>query len=146
VRARKYGKGRFESAVLHCPAKNGTPDYERMAELTRQTAAFPIIASFRKARQASVKSRFNELVKAWKDGRGHTSSLARLISHPAYQEIIRLGRDAVPLLLAELQTAPDHWFPALTSITGQNPVLEGDAGVVSKMTAAWIQWGEGGGC
>ncbi|HYV37691.1 MAG TPA: hypothetical protein VE988_18545, partial [Gemmataceae bacterium] len=42
---------------------------------------------------------FLALVKVWKDERGPYSSSARLCAHPAYQQIIGMGPDVVPLLL-----------------------------------------------
>ena len=102
VRARKYGKGRIETTVLFAPSKGGKPDFERMAELSRQTAAFPIIKSFRQARRRSIEVAFEKAVSAWKKSQAFNSSLARMVSHPAYRGIVRLGTPAVPLLLREL--------------------------------------------
>jgi len=39
----------------------------------------------------------------------NTSSLRNMVTHPAYRQIIRLGRNALPLLLRELNERPDHW-------------------------------------
>lgn len=61
--------------------------------------------------------------------------------HPAYQRIIALGRDVVPLLLRDLQVEPKYWFWALSSITGEQPVADDDAGDMERMTEAWLQWG-----
>ena len=41
-----------------------------------------------------------------------------LFNHPAYQEIIRMGTQIVPLLLQELKHNPLYWLPALNAITG----------------------------
>jgi hypothetical protein len=65
-----------------------------------------------------------------------------MAAHPAYQEIISMGRPAVPLLLAELRRRPDHWFLALSAITGANPVPSESAGKLAEMAEAWIRWGE----
>ena len=37
---------------------------------------------------------------------------------------------------------PDHWFPALKSISGEDPVPPEDRGKVRRMTKAWLAWGE----
>jgi hypothetical protein len=68
-----------------------------------------------------------------------------MAKHPAYQEIISMGERAIPLLLAELRREPDHWFVALHTITGANPVPPESEGKVSEMANAWVRWGEKGG-
>jgi hypothetical protein len=64
-----------------------------------------------------------------------------MAAHPAYQEIIGMGPEVVPLLLADLARQPDHWFTALKAITGANPVDPADCGRIEKMAEAWLQWG-----
>jgi hypothetical protein len=85
--------------------------------------------------------RFHELVAAWKRDRGPHSSSARLAEHPAYQQIIGMGPEAVPLLLRELEKEPDHWFRALHALTGANPVPPQSSGRVREMAEAWLRWG-----
>src|SRR5260370_30090011 len=65
---------------------------------------------------------FRDLVVVWKHERGPHSSSAKLTEHPAYQQIIGMGPDVVPLLLRELEREPDHWFRALRTLTGADPV------------------------
>lgn len=55
VYARKFGKARINQTVLLVPSQNGKPDFEKMAEFTRQTAAYPIISSFRATYKSIVK-------------------------------------------------------------------------------------------
>jgi len=59
-----------------------------------------------------------------------------------YQEIIGMGKPAVPLILEELQNEPDQWFWALEAITSENPVPPEAAGQVRLMAEAWINWGK----
>jgi hypothetical protein len=84
---------------------------------------------------------FRDLVELWKRERGPHSSSARLAQHPAYQRIIDIGPDAIPLLLRELEREPDHWFRALHALTGADPVPEASRGNVREMAEAWIRWG-----
>lgn len=91
--------------------------------------------------EVTLAERFHDLVSRWKRERGPHSASARLASHPAYQEIIGLGRPAVPLLLAELERCPDHWFRALHELTGADPVPEASRGRIREMAAAWLRWG-----
>ncbi len=89
----------------------------------------------------SVEQRFRRLAAVWRRETAHLSSPTKMFAHPAYQEIIGLGRDAVPLLLRELELNPDHWFGALRALTGASPVAEEDRGDVEKMAAGWQRWG-----
>ena len=52
---------------------------------------------------SDLRTRFRTLVLLWKQDRGPSSSSAQLAKHPAYQQIIDLGSDAIPLILAELR-------------------------------------------
>lgn len=61
--------------------------------------------------------------------------------HPAYQQIIGMGPTAIPFILSEMKEKKGHWFWALKSITGDDPVAPLDRGNVKKMTAAWLSWG-----
>ena len=85
--------------------------------------------------------RFRILAERWQAATGHLSSITQAAMHPAYQQIIGMGPDVVGLLLEELTRQPDHWFWALQSITGENPVPPPDQGTVPKMAAAWLAWG-----
>jgi hypothetical protein len=73
------------------------------------------------------------------------SSITEMSILPAYQKIIGMGEDAVPLILAELKSEgddPDQWFWALIAITEENPVKPEDQGNFRKMAQAWFQWAE----
>ena len=52
-----------------------------------------------------------------------------------------MGSAVVPLVLSDLKKSRDDWFWALSAITGENPIIEADAGNVRKMTEAWLRWG-----
>lgn len=90
----------------------------------------------------TVEQKFYRLRDQWRAERGHSSSSADLILHPAYQKIISLGRPVVPLILRELAQRPDRWYWALFVITEQDPVPAKDRGNSKAMTAAWLNWGK----
>lgn len=90
---------------------------------------------------AETKVVFRNLAEEWKASRGPATTVRMMTGHPAYKAIIELGESAVPLLLEELDREPDHWFAALRSITGVNPVRPEDRGNLEKMAASWIEWG-----
>lgn len=56
VYARKFGKGRLATTHLYAPVKDGAPDFQLMARLVAQSAAFPIIRSFREALTESAQT------------------------------------------------------------------------------------------
>lgn len=95
--------------------------------------------------QESINERFSRLAKEWKEATIFTSSVTRIATDPAYQQIIGMGADAVPLILEELARETDHWFWALHAITGVDPTAAEDAGNVESMAASWLNWGRGQG-
>lgn len=88
-----------------------------------------------------VADQFAQLAGEWRMSRSPSSFIEDLAMHPAYQRIIGLGRSVVPHILHDLEQSPDHWFWALHCITGEDPVQERDAGNLTKMADAWLQWG-----
>lgn len=88
--------------------------------------------------------KFQSLVRQWRDARGARSSIAEMALLPAYQKIIGMGEDAIPLILNELKSegnAPDHWFWALAAIARDNPVPPASRGKLEEMAKAWLEWG-----
>lgn len=90
----------------------------------------------------SREERFRDLVRQWKTAIEFSSSTTEMVMHPAYQQIIGMGKDALPLLFAELRRKPDHWFWALKAITGADPVPPADRGKIHRMAQAWLAWAE----
>jgi hypothetical protein len=116
-----------------------------MAQLRIPTESDPGLVGEQETQPGStevlLEQKFERLVKWWREETRFTPSMTKLIMHQAYQQIIGMGPAAVPLIFRELQQNPDHWFWALTAITGNNPVRPEDAGNVEKMTQAWLEWG-----
>jgi len=84
---------------------------------------------------------FEELALVWTTETAHLSSPAKLMDHPAYRQVVGLGPAVSPLLLRDLAENRRLWFPALTAITGENPVPEDAAGDIARMIGAWTDWG-----
>ncbi|MFY9223085.1 MAG: hypothetical protein WAQ98_10465 [Blastocatellia bacterium] len=108
---------------------------------SHQTTTLVLQVVDNSALQQPVEQRFRQLVEAWQVDCPPSSRVADIVTHPAYQQIIGLGPAAIPLLLRELETNLDHWFWALTAITGANPVPEESKGNLKKMAQAWLEWG-----
>lgn len=88
-----------------------------------------------------IQIAFEKLAARWSENTGHLSSMTKKVSHPAYQEIIRMGAPAVPFILARLKRIGGWWFHALAEITGENPTTEEMRGKYQELKAAWLQWG-----
>lgn len=100
------------------------------------------------AHYRSDASRFNDAMRAWRAARNPlmSSSWAN-VEIPAYQQIIGMGKAAIPFILAELQSEvntgePDDWFSALWAITQENPIPQQSRGKIYEMADAWIKWGK----
>lgn len=89
----------------------------------------------------ATERRFNQLAQAWKSDTALLSDLSKKSMHPAYQSIIGMGQDALPMLLRELDKYPSHWFWALRAITGANPVKPENRGRIKRMAQDWLEWG-----
>ena len=85
--------------------------------------------------------KFYNLKSKWEDETAMLSSTTAISMHPAYQQIIGMGPVAIPLILSEMKNNPGHWFWALKSITGEDPVLPEQRGRIKEMTEAWLSWG-----
>jgi hypothetical protein len=88
----------------------------------------------------TIEERFRRLAAAWHKAVAYHSSATVRANHPAYREIISLGREVVPLLLRDLEDNHTHWFAALREITGADPIPKSAAGNISKMVEAWLAW------
>lgn len=84
---------------------------------------------------------FDVHVARWNAETRFVSSSTVLINHPSYQAIVAMGQRAVPLILASLAKAPDHFGPALQAITGAQPVAYSDSGDIEAIAKAWLRWG-----
>lgn len=81
--------------------------------------------------------KFNALAEAWND---HHIGLATLdFNHPAYHQIIGMGRTAVPFLLERLQRREVGWIYALKCISGEQAAPLGTRG--GDAIDAWLNWG-----
>ncbi|MCP5005757.1 MAG: hypothetical protein GY941_17745 [Planctomycetes bacterium] len=111
-------------------------EIQKKSELLAEHYSLPI------SRQESEYTiKFQELKLIWEANTAILSSITEIAMHPAYQQIIGMGQSAIPLILEEMNEKPGHWFWALKSITGEDPVLPEQRGRIKKMTEAWINWG-----
>lgn len=90
--------------------------------------------------EESPRDRFDRLAARWRDETALTSSTTRIVSHPAYLEIVGMGQEALPLIFEDLRKGPEHWAPALTAITGVQPITAAQAGDMQAIADAWLAW------
>lgn len=90
---------------------------------------------------STVAEQFHGLANQWMAATSLLSSTTVMVNHPAYQAIIALGPAAVPLLLRDLERDSVHWFEALQTITGENPVPREHWGQIAAMRTDWLTWG-----
>lgn len=86
--------------------------------------------------------KFYRLKSQWEAEITFLPSISDIAMHPAYQQIIGLGSVEVPLILREMEKEPGHWFWALKSITGEDPVPPEHRGRINAMTEDWLLWGK----
>jgi hypothetical protein len=84
---------------------------------------------------------FETLANQWKRETAHLSSAEEMCMNFAYQQIVGMGKSALPMIFEDLKRGPEHWFWALRAITRENPVADEKAGDVPAMSQAWIEWG-----
>jgi hypothetical protein len=91
----------------------------------------------------SLEQRFHFLLSKWKCDTGHLSATRE--QHSAYQEIIKLGDPVVLVILRHIKETSEHFFIALSEITGENPVKPEHRGYLQLMTEDWLEWGRSNG-
>lgn len=86
--------------------------------------------------------RFRSLSRQWQEDTQWLSSTTEIAMHPAYQAIIGMGSEALPMILADLREHSGHWYWALKAISNEDPVPPASRGSIRQMKAAWLQWAE----
>jgi hypothetical protein len=85
-----------------------------------------------------LRAEFDALVEVWRAETLYLSG-ADIELHPAYLQIIAMGKPAVPLILSEMRKSGGHFFRALAAITGKDPAQ--NSTTVTAATDAWLRWG-----
>ena len=87
-----------------------------------------------------LEATFNKLAEQWERETGFISS-GSMFQHQAYQQIVDMGEEAVPLILRRMEQTGCHWDMALHLITGAAPVPRHLWGNIKEMHKIWLQWG-----
>jgi hypothetical protein len=88
---------------------------------------------------------FSLLAAQWKRETGLLSSRTKKVSSRLYRRIMEMGRDrAVPQIIRQIQmegATPNHWWPALQELTGEDPVPAEAKKDIREVARYWIEWG-----
>lgn len=126
-------------ALLRPVSSNGVgPDCLLVAETAKKASEHYEAPTTRH----SLRDRFADLAETWRYETAFTSSLNEIVMNRAYQQIIGLGPNVIPLILLDLHKQPDHWFWALKALTAADPVQPEDRGDITRMADAWVEWGK----
>jgi hypothetical protein len=90
---------------------------------------------------AELESQFVSLVAQWKQATKLSALPSQQIMHKAYQRIIGMGPPVLPLILEEMDREPDHWFWALTALTGIDLASDDPNVSFDELTRRWLDWG-----
>jgi hypothetical protein len=86
---------------------------------------------------------FNRLAKRWYSETRRLASAEQMVLHPAYQQIIGMGKDALPLIFKELNRTRGHWIWALAMILRDDKAKPGMN--FREAVDAWLAWGRNNG-
>lgn len=89
-------------------------------------------------RSIAIAHEFEELARQWENETALAAFASQKADHWAYQRIIELGEDALPLVIDRLEREPNHWFWALRAIVGTD-VAVGER-TVEGARVKWLKW------
>jgi len=73
-----------------------------------------------------------KFIQKWKNETKYYLFSNEIHNSEYYQAIIKLGKDVLPFIFAELQKESGHWFYALKQITNENPLKESSKGILNQ--------------
>jgi superfamily II DNA or RNA helicase len=85
---------------------------------------------------------FLQLLSEWRKETAFQSSPRAITGHSSYQQIIDIGKPALPFIFEDMQENGGWWYPALRAITGDNPVPREARGSRTLNDEAWLRWGQ----
>jgi len=91
----------------------------------------------------ALEKEFNQLANKWYAETRKQSSAEQMILHPAYQQIIGMGKDVLPFIFRELKKTRAHWIWALAMILRDDKAKPGMK--FREAVDAWLAWGENNG-
>jgi hypothetical protein len=95
-----------------------------------------IASDIRASRNAA---KFRTLRDLWYRETGMLSLIRQKALHPAYQQIIGMGREALPFIFDEMRKQKGDWYWALESITDVEERPERHSSPEAAREA-WLEW------
>lgn len=95
-----------------------------------------------KDNKPELAEQFESLAKQWRRETTIVGHLSKIVMHPAYQRIMAMGPNVIPLILQEMSKESGHWFWALHNLVppGEDPA-EGTT-TIRDARRAWLDWGK----
>jgi hypothetical protein len=90
----------------------------------------------------ALQQHFEKLKEQWLLDTRFNSNNFLSTQHSTYLKIVSLGESVVPFMLNDLIKNKTHWFMALSTLTGSNPIQEQNSGKVNEMIGDWVKWGK----
>jgi hypothetical protein len=89
----------------------------------------------------NITKQFQQLTQTWRSETNYLSNLGAAAENPAHQQIVKLGEEAIPLILEDYKKGGSWWALTLMEITGINLVTEEIAGKYDEVRDIWLTWG-----
>lgn len=131
---RKYVLKKFAIAAVWAET-----DMEHRAQINESfNRMSEMLAVQREEAQCALETEFRALADQWRKETRMLSFVRQKAVHPAYQQIIGMGKEALPFIFDEMKNRGGDWLWALQAITRENPA----SGTTSfkEAVAAWFAW------
>lgn len=92
--------------------------------------------------EEALNERLQELRDQWLADTRIVSSSHQIFDSPSYQKIIGFGWEALPFIISDLKQNDNHWFQALSEITGEDPIQPEHYGFINLMKEDWLSWAD----
>ena len=112
----------------------------RRCEFVARCFAGDFWASVAGSESSEIEEQFNTLAQRWYRETRKISSAEQMVLHPAYQQIIGMGRQALPFIFRELKRSRGHWLWALAMILRTDRANKGET--FRQAVDSWLKYGE----
>lgn len=92
---------------------------------------------------SELRERFDALADAWEahcEAHRAASNPFVYVKHDAFDAIVAMGADALPLIIERYRTGSVFWAAALARITGKTEFGNGVTGKLEQARAQWLAW------
>lgn len=92
-----------------------------------------------RGKPSELEMEFNDLAAQWYRETRMLSFIRQKATHPAYQQIIGMGKDALPFIFRELQERGGDWIWALEYIVRSENPAKGSTSF-KETVRLWLEW------